>query len=811
MRNLRFKTKTNWIILFLLLVNVQLSFAQISLYDFTQEYLLASDTETPELVFSSSVNIVPDQTIYDKAFQRLFIKPNTMVTGGSGADGEGLPIGFNFVFDGNTFDRFAISSNGYIRLGKSGENFTILNDTIAGSIFNSEFSDKKTNIISVCQTNSSVMSKGNYVGVRYETHGFPGERQLVVEFQMSSGQFVPGFIWIYRIILDETSNKIRFVLPKFLYNSGVSMPVAVGLRGGQLTNDMSNLAIRKVTKGEDINWTNSRAATSASDLCDMTKNFCPLSSEIPPMYTVYTWTPPVANITKPLCNFIYFRDSNPPLIPAYYNAYYTMSQNGTDISVTPAFEWIENNDPANTYDIYLCTDNPPTDKVATGLTSQLYPIINSTKKIRVVKYQMSQLAPNTVYHYKIVQMSNGQKIDSCQGKFTTTKNPQYCIPKGYLGGNGIIGNVSFNTLNYYSPGMIPPNNRDLPGEIFTFPETGAYTTSLKRGISYNFSIKLLAAAVSKSLGSAFIDFNQDGDFNDANERIDMNDITPGVITTLAFPVPIDAVLGKTRLRILIRTFYKPAINPCDQVNDISAAQDYTITVLPAPGCETFTLNTVTSDVSCFNGNDGSIYLTASGGAEPYVFSWMDEDHASEHRTDLGRGIYQASATDANGCLVTTPFMPVLQPSVISIDTHTSDDKITALVVSGGTPPYSYLWSDGSTTSDWDALAPGVYSLTVTDSHECQATKNNIHVETITGLTERKELKVELYPNPTSSLLYVKSEEDRLIIQVVTAEGIVVKENTGGLEPIDLQDLSFGLYFVKVSNGKSLNVMKLIKE
>ena len=54
---------------------------------------------------------------------------------------------------------------------------------------------------------------------------------------------------------------------------------------------------------------------------------------------------------------------------------------------------------------------------------------------------------------------------------------------------------------------------------------------------------------------------------------------------------------------------------------------------------------------------------------------------------------------------------------------TCDGTITSLVKSGGTPPYSYSWNNGQTTSTATGLCAGCYSLKVTDANGCSTLTN----------------------------------------------------------------------------------------
>ena len=91
---------------------------------------------------------------------------------------------------------------------------------------------------------------------------------------------------------------------------------------------------------------------------------------------------------------------------------------------------------------------------------------------------------------------------------------------------------------------------------------------------------------------------------------------------------------------------------------------------------------------------------------------------------LSAGEYYATMTDSNGNTVIDTFT-IVEPDPISIvgsitnaSSGTSNDGEIDLTISGGTPGYSFSWSNTATTEDITGLAIGTYSVTVTDSNGC---------------------------------------------------------------------------------------------
>lgn len=167
--------------------------------------------------------------------------------------------------------------------------------------------------------------------------------------------------------------------------------------------------------------------------------------------------------------------------------------------------------------------------------------------------------------------------------------------------------------------------------------------------------------------------------------------------------------------------------------------DYTITITDNLGCQKdatinipsppiFDVNPVVTNISCFGNNDGSIVLNFVGGIAPVNLVWSDGSPAGITRNNLGPGTYSVVITDSKPCVISRTFTIIEpQPLILSanitnaLNCSNANSGAINLLVSGGTPPFNYLWNNGTTTEDLLNISSGNYSVTVTDSRGCTKT------------------------------------------------------------------------------------------
>ncbi len=167
---------------------------------------------------------------------------------------------------------------------------------------------------------------------------------------------------------------------------------------------------------------------------------------------------------------------------------------------------------------------------------------------------------------------------------------------------------------------------------------------------------------------------------------------------------------------------------------------YTVTITDALNCSSVTVTQVgyayppaplniSSNLThnlCVDDCGGIIDISVSGGAIPYAFEWSTGG-ISEDINGLCASTYYVTVTsDNNDTLIW--FTEILAPDSISAefqvlpaDPNNSNAGVIDLTASGGTPPYTFLWSDSSNFEDISNANYGTYEVSITDANLCIGT------------------------------------------------------------------------------------------
>ena len=158
------------------------------------------------------------------------------------------------------------------------------------------------------------------------------------------------------------------------------------------------------------------------------------------------------------------------------------------------------------------------------------------------------------------------------------------------------------------------------------------------------------------------------------------------------------------------------------VSDAASSSTTSFVTITQPTA--ITVATTSAPASCGN-NDGTATANASAGTPAYTYSWSN-GQTTKTATGLAAGNYTATVTDANGC-TKTQTVAVSSNSTLSVTVSSTqagcavNNGTASAIPTNGTAPYTYNWSNGSTTSSATGLAAGNYSVIVADTNGCAQT------------------------------------------------------------------------------------------
>lgn len=187
-------------------------------------------------------------------------------------------------------------------------------------------------------------------------------------------------------------------------------------------------------------------------------------------------------------------------------------------------------------------------------------------------------------------------------------------------------------------------------------------------------------------------------------------------------------------------FYSWSNNQTTSQVSLLTSQTYSVTITDALGCTTGTIisiteptalsvSTSTTSANC-NMSAGTASVSVSGGVGPYAYLWSSVGSTQSSISNLTSGTYSVIVTDNNGCTQTTSITVGNFPGVTAQLNSTTAASCFSLCNgsatiggTGGTTPYSYNWSNGSTVDTPTNLCSGVHTATVTDGAGCYSLVN----------------------------------------------------------------------------------------
>ncbi|MEP7167857.1 MAG: kelch repeat-containing protein [Bacteroidota bacterium] len=263
------------------------------------------------------------------------------------------------------------------------------------------------------------------------------------------------------------------------------------------------------------------------------------------------------------------------------------------------------------------------------------------------------------------------------------------------------------------------------------------------------------------------------------------------------------------------------------------AGSYTVSVTDTTGCSTsvtvivseplpITAAFIDSIPTCNGGNDGNICAVPSGGTPPYIYIWSGAQ-TTQCIQNLSAGSYTVTITDSHGCTGTVS-VTLTQSSPIQISlTHTdatcqvcADGIATATGISGGIPPYTYMWSTGATTASINGLLPGIYIFCATDNNNCTIcdTVSIGYPLDVQNLSAANHISVS--PNPYSDYFIIDAGTNatsnckiKLFDQtgrIMNVKRVFDKQKI----KIETTSLPDGIYFIEVILNDNSYYLKSIK-
>ncbi|GAA4827636.1 GEVED domain-containing protein [Algivirga pacifica] len=445
----------------------------------------------------------------------------------------------------------------------------------------------------------------------------------------------------------------------------------------------------------------------------------------------------------------------------------------------------------------------------------------STVAVAGTSYTLSSLAANTTYEVQV----RSKCSDGTTSSYTTTTSfttsdtiITYCASNGNSVSDEYIGNVSIGSINNT-----------------TGASTGGYgdytsiSTQLEKGQSNTISVTPVWTGTKYNEGySVWIDFNQDGDFDDSGEQVWTKAVSQDSPVTGSFTVPATATEGTTRMRVSMK--YNGIPTACESFS-YGEVEDYTVEIVPDNG-----------------GPDPTPVYCGSEGSDDYYF-WIDLVEVGSMSNPTGQNGGYADYTSLTGgnlgfgdntIYLSAGYRSTLYTVYWSVwvdfnkdgdfedanelviqGSSSSDGRLSATATvpttaSSGQTRMRVAMKYGSVSTPCETFTYGeVEDYTVNIGGTSPTALATDPAQRLGATMFSPSVEYKVYPNPASQRIQVQApsfNDETSTVKVYNISGRLVKslkvvDMKGGL---DISSLDEGVYFIRLENELSSKTLRFIK-
>ncbi|KEO73189.1 hypothetical protein EL17_12585 [Anditalea andensis] len=231
---------------------------------------------------------------------------------------------------------------------------------------------------------------------------------------------------------------------------------------------------------------------------------------------------------------------------------------------------------------------------------------------------------------------------------------------------------------------------------------------------------------------------------------------------------------------------------------------------------------------CFNENNARIEIQPINGIEPYSYSWFKYNEETDRFETIpgvttrilnqqGNGIYRVKVLDDVNCFVEKD-IEVNQPDPITIQLvdkmdiscFNFNDGYINVNVQGGTPPYTYVWSNGQNNKDIFDLRPGNYSLTVFDINGCFSREEDFEIKGVVRPSIIVQSKTDVVCDEEGGAISIELENGLDPADYTIFWKNLQTEQVFGQNQTTVTGLRVGIYQVIVQVSAQCEVSRIIR-